>query len=348
MKVLVDRHVPTVRLTKRQIKTKLKPWITPGILKSISKRNFFHKKFIKAKNPETKARFSALFKSYRNSIVTLTKRSKSNHYTKYFNKHSKNMKKVWSGIQDIISSKSLSLSPNISISVGNNVTTDTVTVTNCFNDFFTSIADTIRSKMPQTYNHFSRFLGTPNPNSIFLTPTTPEEITKVIGSFSSSKSSGPNSIPVRILKLLKLDISNPISILINRSFSTGVFPSTLKVSKVIPVFKNKGSPLEVSNYRPISLLSNIEKIYEKVMYNRLMDFLNHFNQIYPRQFGFRKAHYTVDTLINIAERIRRSLDKGEFACGVFVNLQKAFDTVDHEILLAKLNQWYLWYCEHLV
>ena len=193
--------------------------------------------------------------------------------------------------------------------------------------------------MPPTYNHFSRFLGTPNPHSIFLAPTTPEEIAKVISSFSTSKSSGPNSIPVRVLKLLKLDISEPISTLINRSFSAGVFPSALKVSKVIPVFKNKGSPLEVSNYRPISLLSNIEKIYEKVMYTRLMDFLNRFKQIYSRQFGFRKAHSTVNTLINIVERIRGSLDKGEFACGVFVDLQKAFDTVDHEILLAKLNHY---------
>ena len=75
------------------------------------------------------------------------------------------------------------------------------------------------------------------------------------------------------------------------------------------------------------------------MYTRLMDFLNRFKQIYSKQFGFRKAHSTVDTLINIVERIRESLDKGEFACGVFVDLQKAFDTVDHEILLAKLNHY---------
>ena len=123
---------------------------------------------------------------------------------------------------------------------------------------------------------------------IFLRPTTPEEITKIIGNFSDTKSSGPNSIPVRILKLLNPEISKTISTLINRSFEMGVFPSVLKISKVIPVFKNKGSPLEVSNYRPISLLSNFEKIYEKTMYSRLMNFLTTLNQIYSKQFGFRK------------------------------------------------------------
>ena len=131
----------------------------------------------------------------------------------------------------------------------------------------------------------------------------------------------------------------PVSMLINMSFETGTFPSILKISKVIPVFKNKGSPLEVGNYRPISLLSNIEKIFEKIMYARLIDFLTQFNQIYTRQFGFRKHHSTIHTLINIVERIRHNLDKGEFACGVFVDLQKAFDTVDHKILLAKLNHY---------
>ena len=127
------------------------------------------------------------------------------------------------------------------------------------------------------------------------------------------------------------------------SFVTGIFPSILKTSKVISIFK-KGSSLKASNYRPFSLLSNIEKIYEKLMYNRLVSFLNTHNQIYSKQFDFIKSHSTVHTLINIVERIRESLDDGEFVCGVFVDLQKAFDTVNHEILLSKLNhyEWYTW------
>ena len=249
------------------------------------------------------------------------------------------MKKVWSGVRDIISSKSSKSTSPISISIGESVTSDPTEVANSFNDFFTSIADSIRGKLQPANHHFSNFMKSPNPYSIAFSPTTPDEINKIITSFSPSKSTGPNSIPVKILKLLNQDFSKQISYLINRSFQEGIFPTSLKISKVVPVFKNKGSPLDVSNYRPISLLSNIEKIYEKAVYSRVMNFLNRFDQIYSKQFGFRKAHSTVDTLISITERIRERLDKREFACGVFVDLQKAFDTVDHEILISKLDHY---------
>ena len=119
---------------------------------------------------------------------------------------------------------------------------------------------------------------------------------------------------------------------------TGVFPSVLKIPNVVPVFK-KDSKLDYSSYCPISLLSNIEIILEKPMYKRLYTFLNNNNIIYNLQFGFRQQYSTPHALINITENIRKALDDGNIGCRVFVDLQKAFDTVDLQILLAKLNHY---------
>ena len=127
--------------------------------------------------------------------------------------------------------------------------------------------------------------------------------------------------------LLKNEISKQLADLFNFSFVTGVFPSVLKTAKVAPVFK-KDSKLDYSNYRPISLLSNVEKILEKLMYKRLYTFLNSNNIIYNFQFGFRQQYYISHALVNITENIRKALDDGNIGCGVFVDLQKVFDTVD--------------------
>ena len=132
---------------------------------------------------------------------------------------------------------------------------------------------------------------------------------------------------------------SPYKELINLSFATGVYPDNLKIAKVIPVFKNKGDRLTLSNYRPISLLSNINKNFEKLVHSRLYTFLDLHNCIYELQFGFRTKHSTNHALLSLTEMIRDALDNGKFACGIFIDLQKAFDTVDHKVLLKKLEYY---------
>ena len=160
---------------------------------------------------------------------------------------------------------------------------------------------------------FSHFLPNINVDSFFVSPTDVNEVSDVIASLDLHKAIGPNSIPTKLLKLLNKDISNPLAGLYNLSFSTGMFPSILKVSKIIPIHK-KDSKIICSNYRPISLLSNLGKILERLMYNRVYKFLEKNSLIYSLQFGFRQKHSTSHALIHLTEKIRidKGLDNGNY------------------------------------
>ena len=134
---------------------------------------------------------------------------------------------------------------------------------------------------------------------------------------------------------MKNEISVELINIFQLSFSTGVFPSGLKIAKVIPIHK-KESKLKCSNYRPISLLSNLDKILEKLMHNRIYEFLEKYKLIYPLQFGFRQHYSTSYALLNLTESIMKALDEDNFTCGIFVDLQKVLATADHNILTRSL------------
>ena len=156
--------------------------------------------------------------------------------------------------------------------------------------------------------------------------------------FSQKKPLGPHSILANILKEYKKILSIHLVLIINISFKTGIFPELCKIAHVIPVYK-KGDHLHSSNYRPISLLSNISKVFQKAMHSRLYDFLNKYNHLYKNQFASRNSYSTNHVLITNTETIREAIDRDEYSCRVFLNFQKAFDTVNREILIGNLNHY---------
>ena len=194
-----------------------------------------------------------------------------------------------------------------------------------------NVATDIQSSIRCSKNNFIIFSHESIKILFFLSPLMKLNLM----SLNLSKTVAPNSIPTKILKLLINDVSFQLTEL---SCSCGDFSLVLKASKVIPVYK-KDSKLQYSNYRPISLLSNTDKVLETLMYNRLYIFFEMNSVIYDLQFGFRQKYLTSLALIHLTDKIREQLNSGTFTSGIFFDLQKAFHKVDHDILIKKVNHY---------
>ena len=336
---IIDKYYPNKKLNRKQYKQTIKPWITQGILNSIKRKDNLYHKYTKCSNNIVKAEIHAEYKSLKNRITSLIYFSKKQHYTQYFNQYSNNIKKVWIGIKNIINIKTKDQNSPNCIEVNKELITDNVDISDNFNDYFSTVADNIlaKNKTP-IINSFDKYMPSPNPNSFVFEPSTPNEVFLIIDGLDKYKGTGPNGIPTDILKLINFIICAPLSKIYNICIVTGKQPDKLKLAHALPIFK-KGSRLLVSNYRPISLLSNLNKILEKIMHKRIYAFLEKFELLYSLQFGFRSKYSTSHALIHMTETIRTALDSGHVTCGIFVDFQKAFDTVNHEILLKKLENY---------
>ena len=334
---VLDTHVPLKKINKNDLRLQAKPWITSGIVKSIKRRDRLLRKYIYAKDTIRKDNLHTQYKTLRNQIIAIIRKSKKLHYQKYFTEHAKDIRKTWTGIKNIINFRTMTKVQPTSMMIDNKLITDPTNIAEGFNNYFSSIAEKLQQNLTLGNNNFSKYLNEPLNNNFLFKSVDSNEIILIIASFENSKASGPLSIPTEILKLIKHNICYPLREIINISFTTGVYPDLLKIAQVIPIFKNKGDKMLVSNYRPISLLSNINKIFEKLVYSRLYSFFTLHNCIYELQFGFCSKHSTNHALLSLTEMIREALDNSSFACGIFIDLQKAFNTVDHQILLKKLE-----------
>jgi len=173
---------------------------------------------------------------------------------------------------------------------------------------------------------------------LIISPVSASELSDLIKNLNTFKSPGPDNIGPKLVKEMSLIIIEPPLHIYNLSLKTGNFPDQLKIAKVIPIYKN-GDPCQISNYRPISLLSIFDKLLEKIVHKRLYTHLRKHNILYSCQFGFRRNHSTTLALIEVTDNIYKFLDNNKITVGIYLDLQKAFDTVNHEILLHKMYKY---------
>ena len=203
-----------------------------------------------------------------------------------------------------------------------------------FGEFFSNIGPQLDTTIPTDTRDPLDFLGGAFPHSFFVFPSDDLEVTRCINSFKL-KGSQLNEIPIYIYKRLSQILSPIISKLFNKSIYLGKFPKILKKSRIVPIPKVNSST-NVNDYRPISIIPILSKIFEKLINVRLISYLNKFDLLVPFQFGFREGSSTNDALLQFLDTIYEGLDGGSHALALFLDLKKAFDTVNHAILLRKM------------
>ena len=212
---------------------------------------------------------------------------------------------------------------------------DPIVISNAFCKHYSNIAVHLASNIPESTITYIEFLTGDYPAVKILYPTTESEVRKIIPSFTLMRTTGLDGFSNIHLKKLKKDIVKPITKLINKSFQTGTFPDALKIAKIIPTYKSKEMNL-INNYRPISVLPALSKIFDRVMKERLFKHMQNLNILYESQYGYKYQHSTVNAITEFVAKSLHAFSRNETTLAVFLDLIKLFYTLNHEILLGKL------------
>ena len=323
---IIDKHAP---LKTRKIGKKRTPWITKQLLLSKRNKNLLKKKALKSKDEND----WLTFKSARNSHNKLIKSSIRHHYDVEIRNNQGNTKHMWKSINNLIhkSKKSQNITD---ICNKNGEIINTPGIPNAFNNHFTDLGFNLSQNILRCSIPPQSYISESTREFIFC-DITEQEVYQLLSSLSPNKASGLDGLPAKLIKLASPYITKSLTTIFNKSISTGMFPCEWKTAKVTPIYKS-GPKSNLDNYRPISIISVIAKTMEKLAYNQVYSYLQRENILTNAQHGFRPLHSTVTALLKMTNHWYQNMDEGLINGVVFLDLKKAFDTVDHSILLRKL------------
>ena len=331
---LLEKYVPLEKVPKRKIKYCQKPWIDKEMLKTIKRKN---KMFTKYKNcPTEKNKIE--FRKIRNKVTADLRNKKKKYFQKYFQKFKNDSKKIWDGINLALDqTKNKKSIPTEIVDTDGTILTEPKQKAKAFAKYFESVPAQTKSKIVPPHIHYLTFLHKCRAihNYLVLYDTDHNEIYKNIMQLKNNTSPGPSPVPNRFLKLIASPLSYILINIFNRSMRGGYVPTSYKIGKQTPVYKTGGN--SIKNFRPITVCCSLSKILEKIVRYRVNEYIMENNILNNSQFGFRTKHSTNHAMINLTEITLEALDKNLKVGGVFLDIAKAFDCVNHNILIRKLE-----------
>ena len=255
------------------------------------------------------------------------------HHQDLLNEHRCNIIKSWQIIKTVINKRKHN-AVCTQFKCNDTTITDGNDIANRFNNFFVNIGASLAKNIHVSDKKTSDYMSHDVLELFYLSPVAEAEVDKIISNFRDS-AAGWDELKPSIIKTVKDSIKTPLAHIGNLSFDTGIFPVELKIAKIVPIFKS-GDECIFTNYRPVSILPVFSKIMERLMYDRLISYTLKNHILFEYQFGFQKEKSTHMALITLVDRITEALDNGDCVVGVFLDFSKAFDTVDHAILLDKI------------
>ena len=324
----------TVKFNRR--KHKRDPWITFGILRSVNKKNKLYKCLKLTKSDSTifeerKQRFN----QYKNTLRKTITQAKKNYFSNQFTRHVGNGQKTWQTIDNALNRKPPKSTPG-TISIDSKLCTNKKDIANEFNNYFATIC--ANNQIPDINTHYTSYLNTPIESTFNFehidNATTMHHLSKL----TPSHSCGHDNLSAITLKSIANEICECITLIINQSITTGIFPDQLKVAKVVPIFK-KNDQSDIKNYRPISVLPTISKLFENVMQTQLMEYFTSHNLLASQQYGFRSNRSTELAALELMDRNVNCMNQNSCPINIYLDLSKAFDSLKYDILLSKLHYY---------
>ncbi|CAH2107280.1 unnamed protein product [Euphydryas editha] len=307
-----------------------KDWINKNIIDSINLRNDLWQQTKLNPGDEN------LCKEYSQQtlkVKQMIKSSKRNYFYSLFSNNKNQPKKMWEVINSLVSNKTKEICtpPKLKLDSGITITEDNL-ICESFNLFFSSIGAELANKIPNKYHiHTGNTLMYKHDYTHVITldeikPCTRDEVSKIIQNLNNNTSTGIDKVTTKAVKCLKDVIAERLVKCINLCLSDGIFPDTIKLVKVSPLYKS-GNKTDPNNYRPVSVLPVISKIFERIIYDRLNTYLTEKNFLIDQQYGFRSKSSTMIAAVDLVTKIKTNIDRRNIALGLFIDLKKAFDTI---------------------